>query len=111
MVYALVSPLALEFETGDLEPFIASLTLYTFDSRDGIQSGKSSEEFWFPAGDWKERITDIQRVGSEEEHPMELWHQRKHKAIQSQPYICRVAIVPSTRCGIVLLEDRPSSVV
>ncbi|KAG7349177.1 Dock homology region 2 domain containing protein [Nitzschia inconspicua] len=80
MTYTLVSPLAVDFAIGKIEPLICSLTLYS------LKMGKASEEFYFPAGDWrgKLQLDSLLRESPDREAAQlltELWQHRKQKAI------------------------------
>jgi hypothetical protein len=84
MAYALVCPLEVQFAVGTIEPLVCSMSLYSCrnsNSNTSSISGKASEDFWFPAGDWKGKI-DIDAVRGDADLT-ELWHGRKHKAIFS----------------------------
>ena len=87
MVYALACPLAVDFDAGDIEPLVCSLTLYTLpgrQARDGQPYGKSSEDFYFPAGNWEGKI-DLDLAhgenGEVDEEMVETWYNRKQKAL------------------------------
>ena len=92
--YTLVSPLVVEFSVGKMEPLVCSLALYS------LIKGKLSEEFYFPAGDWRGKLqldalqdqsrnhhqnkddnTNIDKNGEDASLLTQLWNQRKHKAI------------------------------
>ena len=79
--YTLVSPLAIEFGAGNLEPLVCSLTLYKLGTKQQPHTvlGKSSEEFYFPAGDWKGKLQVDALQGDEE--LTQQWLNRKHKAL------------------------------
>ena len=58
MKYIVASPLSINFDLGDLEPLVCSMALYhipprNIDFNEIISPGKISEDFIFPAGDWK----------------------------------------------------------
>jgi hypothetical protein len=101
MAYALACPVRIDFDAGNLEPLLCSLTLYSLPAASSSSSsssttrtpfGKASEDFWFPAGDWKGRV-DVQSLASakyqqgsnsgDPEMLLDSWHQRTHKAIFS----------------------------
>jgi hypothetical protein len=91
--YTLVSPLVVDFSVGKMEPLVCSLALYS------LIKGKLSEEFYFPAGDWRGKLqldalqdqsrkhqnkdvnTNIDKNGEDMGLLTQLWNQRKHKAI------------------------------
>jgi hypothetical protein len=101
-IYALACPTAVEFAVGDLEPLVASLTLYTLptvalpssssgklrssNTSSAVTFGKISEDFWFPVGDWKGKVDmDAARRedGSIDDGLLASWFDRKSKAIFS----------------------------
>lgn len=101
MHYSLVCPMSLEFNVGNIEPLLCSLTLYTLR---GSVTGKTSENFWFPAGDWKGRLSvDLLK---KDQDLSESWHYRKHKAIFSHDPI----VVPTNDLYIVLQVYKVSHV-
>jgi hypothetical protein len=96
MKYTLVCPMSVHFSVGKMEPLVCSLALYS------LQKGKISEEFYFPAGDWDNKLQldalqerlqtpnnggnndtsgDTNDVEEETDLLMQLWNKRKHKAI------------------------------
>jgi hypothetical protein len=90
MAYCLACPVSVQLDVGKVEPLICSLTLYTLPidkiARKGQAYGKMSEAFWFPAGDWKDRVQlDAVRGpdGNIDEELLSCWFDRKHKAIFS----------------------------
>ena len=99
--YSLVCPMSLTFAVGNIEPLVCSLTLYSF--KEGL-SGKASEEFWFPAGDWKGRLAVD--VLNKDVDLTDSWHQRRHKAIFSHDPI----VIPTKDLYIVLQVYKVSHV-
>jgi hypothetical protein len=90
MAYCLACPVSVQLEVGKVEPLICSLTLYTLPpdkiARKGQAYGKMSEAFWFPAGDWKNRVQLDAVRGSDgniDEELLSCWFDRKHKAVFS----------------------------
>ncbi|KAL3923766.1 MAG: hypothetical protein SGILL_001458 [Bacillariaceae sp.] len=77
LTYTLVCPLAVNFSIGKMEPLICSLTLYS------MQNGKASEEFYFPAGDWRGKLEldSLMAPKDYKDLASQIWQQRKHKAI------------------------------
>ena len=104
MFYALCCPTQLEFDVGNIEPLLCSLTLYSLTNHDANRDGKVlppsckvSEDFYFPAGDWNGRVDiDALRVGNSDTNTtmtdpdlLQMWLERKHKAIFSyNPLLC-----------------------
>eukprot|EP00980_Cylindrotheca_fusiformis_P014005 scaffold3653_cov124-Cylindrotheca_fusiformis.AAC.8 len=82
MHYSLVCPLSIQFDVGNIEPLVCSLTLYSFQEG-GLADGKASEDFWFPAGDWNGRISidSLLPKNGTGDDVMAAFLQRKHKAI------------------------------
>lgn len=98
MAYCLCCPLSLELDSViDAEPLVCSLALYTLpdikvystnhkSSRRKIAYGKMSENFWFPAGNWKGKVksSDVtMEDGAVDAELLASWLGRKHKAIFS----------------------------
>jgi hypothetical protein len=105
MEYLLAWPLQVAFDAGDLEPLICSLTLYNLPTPESSSSsgtgsgvsGKISEDYFFPAGDWEGKIhldpsclkfpstagTSTATTGPKESELMDSWRQRKQKAVVS----------------------------
>ena len=83
MEYILACPLSIKFDIGTIEPLVGTLSLY-YIPPDGAAS-KVSEDFYFPAGDWKNRVDlDCCRVdGRMDSELLDSWHRRSHKAIFS----------------------------
>ncbi|KAL3942634.1 MAG: hypothetical protein SGBAC_003206 [Bacillariaceae sp.] len=103
MQYSLVCPLSIDFPViGNIEPLVCSLALYSLqtpqddnNNNEILPSGKASEEFWFPAGDWKGRVaidsllpTQSETGGGVSPQAMDAWLQRNYKAIFAHdPYL------------------------
>ncbi|CAJ1934528.1 unnamed protein product [Cylindrotheca closterium] len=96
MFYSLVCPLSIDFAVGNIEPLVCSLTLYSLhdDNENELPSGKTSEEFWFPAGDWKGRVAIDSLLpteggkGGPSPEAIAKWLKRKYKAIFAHdPYL------------------------
>jgi hypothetical protein len=104
VTYCLASCIQVQFDAGNLEPIVASLTLYSLPPanllhhnsgaaetearRKQVVYGKMSEEFYFPAGDWKGKVQlDLARSGDNDDSMdpelLESFHRRKHKALFS----------------------------
>ena len=89
MVYLLVSPLQVVTEHDEL--LLGSLALYALphnNNNNNKSGGKISEDFWFPAaGNWagQVRTEGTRRTGDGSTDPelVDLWLQRKKKAIFS----------------------------
>lgn len=88
--YALACPTRIEFDVGNVEPLICSLTLYTLPpdgtKRKGQVYGKTSEDFYLPAGDWDGKV-DIMAArksdGGIDQSVIDSWHHKKHKGLFS----------------------------
>lgn len=76
MRYTLISPIKLEFAVGNIEPLVCSLSLYALG---GDLTGKTSEDFYFPAGNWKGRLQIDALQG--DTGLMDQWLTRKQKAL------------------------------
>mmetsp|Transcript_42396 Transcript_42396/g.102457 ORF Transcript_42396/g.102457 Transcript_42396/m.102457 type:complete len:2457 (+) Transcript_42396:97-7467(+) len=95
MLYSLVCPIKIDFQVGNIEPLVCSLTLYSLhDDNEVGPCGKASEEFWFPAGDWKDRVAIDSLLpteggrGGPSPQAISAWLQRKYKAIFAHdPYL------------------------
>ena len=101
MSYALACPVKIDFDVGNIEPLLCSLALYSLPisaattvasssaattSTTANAGRKISEDFWFPAGDWKGRVDLASLSKSGDKVSAELvdsWHERTHKAIFS----------------------------
>jgi hypothetical protein len=90
MRYLVACPLNVSFGVGNVEPLVCSLTLYTLPTngliKRGQAFGKMSEDFWFPAGDWKGKaqFEGAQREdGFVDEVILSAWMEKKQKAIFS----------------------------
>lgn len=89
-IYALACPTRIDFDVGYVEPLICSLTLYTLPpdgtKKKGRVYGKTSEDFYLPAGDWDGKV-DIMAArrsdGGIDQSVIDSWHQKKHKGLFS----------------------------
>jgi hypothetical protein len=103
MHYSLVCPLDIKFDVGNLEPLVCSLTLYSFQEE---LPGKASEDFWFPAGDWKQRVVVDSLLKDGNDDLMQAFLQRKHKAIFAHDPL----LVPTKDAYVVLQVYKVSHV-
>lgn len=99
--YTLVSPLTVEFAIGNIEPLVCSLSLYKLggDSSSATTTtvmGKTTEEFYFPAGNWEGRLQIDALQG--DAALTEQWLNRKHKAL----FALDPLVVPTQDLYIVL---------
>ncbi len=92
--YTLVSPVTVEFGIGNIEPLVCSLCLYRLGT--GKVVGKSSEEFYFPAGDWRDKLQIDALKGNVS--LTEQWLKRKHKAL----FALDPLVVPTQELYVVL---------
>ena len=83
-VYFLACPLDIRFEEGDTEPLFCTLSLYKLGASDAF-SGKISEDFFFPAGDWRGNDGTFRSSVDDDTQaiPLQSWRRRKRRAIMS----------------------------
>ena len=104
MLYFLACPLDLQFDVGDVEPLFCTMACYCLpksnvgskktqhanvnSERDNINTfcGKISEDFFFPAGDWRgidgSSSFDDANNDDEQQQP-QSWRRRKRRAVMS----------------------------
>ena len=86
--YLLACPTRIELQVAKTEPLVCSLALYTLPvdgiKRTGVVYGKMSENFYLPAGDWKNMVhmeSARKTDGSIDQGMINNWYLRKHKGI------------------------------